>query len=209
MKKVRLIVQSGEFVAEVMIPEFLPTQEPDCIIWGSRFFFLKGNPEEYIEGFAIAAVIQHEENVIGDAKNLPSKGNDALLFGLPKTLDEASDDYLTFFSKAKDFDTAMSMKEEEFVGWCHHVSGQYLRNTYFLWWYRNHGCSEWPESKPELVQYFNDLGITHADDMSSMILKTAWRKYHKVPIFEHEQVVQHKNFWKKQGFSDGVFKPAR
>lgn len=211
MKKVKLVTATGELVAHVFIPDFLTGKHPDCLVWGARFFFYKGNTSVYYEGFALVAVsVAPTGNVSGDQPGATvEKGNDELLYGQPKTLEEACGDYLVFFSKAKDWQEMLSLKEDSFVGRAHFGSGAFLRNSLFLWWQSNHGFKDWPESRPPIVTYFNELGITHADDMSGMILTTAYRMHHKLPILEHEQVAYYKAHWKKEGFPDGIFKPNR
>lgn len=211
MRKVKLYTREGQYLKSVLIPKHIngPYEgDPDAIISEQKFYFHRGDTTKYYEGYLI---LSSKELSNPNTMGIPAeeKGDDSLLEYQPKTLDDASEDYLMFFSKAPDFKPCMEKDEEEFCSWCHHASGQYMRNTYFLWWYPKHGYESWPKSKPPLVQYFNDLGITHADDMSSIILKTAWRKHHGLPVLEHEQVIYYKNFWKEQGYQDGIFVPQR
>lgn len=134
-------------------------------------------------------------------------GADSLFEGHPKNLDEAVDDYLSFYSKAEDLEEVMKGSEDDFIAMAHHFSGQFLRNSYFLWWWEGHKYDSWPMSQPPISEYFYSIGITHADDMSSIILKSAYRKYNKIPIDLEDQVKYYQDFWKKNGFKDGVFIP--
>lgn len=203
MKKVKLVDKTHSLVAYVLIPG---DATPDCLIWKQRWFFLKSINSVYFEGFALIAESMNEGHDMVSDPGL-EKGDDRLLAGLPSTLEQAAEDYLTFYSSAKDFNKALAQREEEFVVGAHHVSGKFLRNNLFLWWHEKHGVSVWPESKPPIITYFNNIGITHADDMSSMILTTAHRIHHSMPVLEYEQVVKYKLHWKKEGFADGVYKP--
>lgn len=122
--------------------------------------------------------------------------------GLPSNLEEAIETVLGFFS-----DIVKSIEEndeETFVTVTHHAGGQFLRNSWFLWWTEGHGYSEWPKEKPELITYFNDMNIYHADDISSIILLSAYRTHKGIDIKLEEQVKHYIDFWKKSGFPDGI-----
>jgi hypothetical protein len=206
MHVISLYDENLKFVCSVRIPAFASPVK--CIIYNNVFYCYDSNHYKFIAGLAIATAEVVDAKNVGSPpkKEKEEEGQDSLFEFNPKTLDEASDDFLMYFGKAKDFDTVMKLPEEEYSTICHHVSGQYLRNTYFLWWYPNHGYKEWPKNMPPLVKYFEELGISHADDMSDMILRTAYRKHHGLPILEHMQTIRFKNHWKKNGFPDGIFR---
>lgn len=71
-----------------------------------------------------------------------------------------------------------------------------LRNAHFTIgrWIRNN----WILGKRDtaLVQYFNELGIYHPDDMSSIILTSLYRKLTGKAIDLDEQVEKYKSYWK-------------
>lgn len=208
MHKVNLYTKKGELVVTVITPVFNPM--PDCIVWGSRFFFKnlegfeKKDAKGYYEGFAVAAISMTPDTPVKEREEF---GDDGLLFGLPKDLDEAIEDYLTFYSKSEDFNKINRLKESEFLSVAHHGSGQFIRNSWYLWWHEGHQYKEWPKTKPNLVQWFNNLGIFHADDMSGIIITSAYRKHNKMILELEKQVTHYKNYWKTQGFEDGIYKP--
>jgi hypothetical protein len=56
-----------------------------------------------------------------------------------------------------------------------------------------------------LNQWFNLIGISHADDMSSIISASFHRKLNGKPILLEQQVKFYQNYWKKNGFpKDGI-----
>jgi len=68
----------------------------------------------------------------------------------------------------------------------HHSTGRWMRNEWGLW-----------DTKSKLSKEFNAIGIFHADDMSGIILETAFRILNKRPIDLVEQVNGYKEYWKK------------
>lgn len=70
--------------------------------------------------------------------------------------------------------------EEEMVGKYHFGLGMGLRNGWGLW------------ANSRLAEYFNEMGVYHPDDMSSIILKSYWlklngKRYDIVPDIVHFQ----------------------
>ena len=92
------------------------------------------------------------------------------------------------------------MSEQEFGGKTHHGFGTNIRNSWKLWWQKN-----WDEEKPKIVQYFNDLDIYHADDMSGIIMDSFHRKTTGKEIDLEGQIEKHKKHWKEYGFKDGIY----
>lgn len=121
---------------------------------------------------------------------------------LPDTFDEALDILVEFYDKVLPQIKAMS--EDEFLASSHHGAGQFIRNSWFLWWYPTDKFEEWPKEQPLLNKWFESIGIVHADDMSSILLTCLYRKLHDLPFGIEEQVNQYKRHWKEQGFSDGI-----
>ncbi len=78
-----------------------------------------------------------------------------------------------------------AMPEREFTSRVHFGLGRWLRNHWQLW-----GGSR-------LSQYFNDLDVTHADDMSGIILVSYHRYLNQQDIKLEEQLKNSVNFWKK------------
>jgi len=185
-----------------MIPDYEPGCEPDVIIFQEGWYFHKGDRKIYYLGYGIVAVTtKPDPNKIAEFI-----GDDSLLLTCPQTIEEAVDDFITFFSSSKDWDKYMSVSENQFISSAHFYSGEFIRNNYFLWWFEGHGYKKWPVSIPPLVSEFNKLGITHADDMSSIILKTAYRKANNLPVSQNEMIEQCKAHWKREGFADGIYK---
>lgn len=81
-------------------------------------------------------------------------------------------------------------RSESYMCIYHHGFGVWLRNNWGLW------------GETRLVEYFNRLGITHADDMSSIILVSYWRKLHNVPLDLSDQIKMYQEYWKVVMTSD-------
>ena len=65
-----------------------------------------------------------------------------------------------------------------------HLSyGMDIRNSWGLW------------RGSRLAKYFNNLGIHHPDDMSSIILDTFWCHINNKPIRLEERIAYYKEFW--------------
>jgi|SRR5690554_407441 len=75
------------------------------------------------------------------------------------------------------------MSEEDFLNESHFGRGQAIRNDWGLW------------HKSRLKRYFKRKGIFHADDMSSIILKSYYRKINNQEIGLKEQVKYYKDYW--------------
>ncbi len=73
--------------------------------------------------------------------------------------------------------------EEEAISKCHHGFGTGLRNEWGLW------------NGSELKSYFKDMGLWHADDMSSVILVSYHRHLNKKSLDLDSQVQYYKDFW--------------
>jgi uncharacterized protein DUF6794 len=117
---------------------------------------------------------------------------------IPENLDQAIE-FLEVLSK--EMTEMKDMSEDEFGGTTHHGFGTNIRNSWKLWWQKS-----WNEEKPKIVQYFNDLGIYHADDMSGIIMTSFHRKQADKEVNLPGQIEKYKKHWKEQGFKDGIFK---
>lgn len=115
----------------------------------------------------------------------------------PKNLDEAIQYVLDLISKndnEQDF-LEKNSNENDFVAITHMWFGRSLRNGWNLWWYVNHNNNVWPKEKPEIVKWFNDIEIYHADDMSSIILTSTHRKYYNQPLNLDIQIKRYHKHW--------------
>jgi hypothetical protein len=110
----------------------------------------------------------------------------------PKDLQEAIEAYMATVSE-DDKIYISTLTEKEFISTQHHTSGQYIRNTWGLWF-----------NDTEIGQWFSALGINHADDRSGIILASVYRTIMNRPIELGEQVHHYIEFWKKHGFDNGI-----
>lgn len=104
---------------------------------------------------------------------------------VPITITEA----LEMFLSALDDDEKKTFSEieENQIAIFHHTLGQDIRNEWSMW-----------EKNTPLVNNFKEIGITHADDMSSILLTSAHRQIHKKPIELKEQVDYYQKYWNKE-----------
>jgi len=76
--------------------------------------------------------------------------------------------------------------EEKALGQAHHTIGGHIRNHFKLW------------EGGVIKDWFNTIGIYHADDMSSIILTSFHRKMNNKPTEIKKQIKRYRDFWKKQ-----------
>jgi hypothetical protein len=83
------------------------------------------------------------------------------------------------------------MKEDDMIGTIHFGFGTFVRNHYGLWGPKTgkKGTKVW--------QYFKDLGLFHADDMSAIFLTVWHRSLNDKPLKIDEQVKYYQAYWKK------------
>lgn len=98
-----------------------------------------------------------------------------LMENQPKNLNEALLQLPHLLGK-EDLEIFIATPEQYIPTYFHHGLGRYLRNKWELWW------------NSPLAQYFKNMGIIHADDMSSIILLSFHRKLHSKPIFLKRQI---------------------
>lgn len=104
---------------------------------------------------------------------------------VPSTVAEA----LQMFLKALTDEEKKALEEigEDDISLFHHTWGQDMRNDWSML-----------EKNTPLVNSFNVIGISHADDMSGIILRSAHRQLNKKPIKLNEQVKQFQEYWMKE-----------
>lgn len=90
------------------------------------------------------------------------------------------------FLKALTEEEKKALKEigENDIALFHFTWGQDMRNEWSMW-----------EKNTPLVNSFKETGITHADDMSGIILKSAHRILNKKPVKLDEQIEHYQNYW--------------
>ncbi len=76
-----------------------------------------------------------------------------------------------------------NMTENDFIGNSHLGLGMWIRNNWKLW------------KKSELSTYFNEIGISHPDDMSGIILTSYYRNLNDKPIELNELILYYQKYW--------------
>jgi hypothetical protein len=99
---------------------------------------------------------------------------------IPKNLDEAIA-YLEARLTNEDREKLKTADMAQF----HFTTGMNMRNSWGLW------------SGSPLKQWFNSIGIEHADDMSGIIMKAFRRKILGYPYDLQEDVKHYQEFWKR------------
>ena len=96
---------------------------------------------------------------------------------------------LQMFIKALTEEEKIALKEveEDQIALFHFTWGQDMRNDWSMW-----------EKDTLLVNSFKIIGITHPDDMSGIILRSAHRQLNKKPIKLNEQVKAYQEYWMKE-----------
>lgn len=109
---------------------------------------------------------------------------------IPNNLDEALE-LLDKELEGKERERVLSLEsEDQFLYNLHFTLGMAIRNIWNLWGVNN-GLSK------NLYDYFIGLGIHHADDMSSIILTSLYRKIKGLSLDLEEQIRTHQNYWKE------------
>ncbi len=102
---------------------------------------------------------------------------------IPKNLEEC----FTFLDNIlSNEDKEKARKDPEFGRKVHHSLGRMLRNDWYLW------------RGGKLKDYFNELGIWHADDMSGIILTSYHRHLNGDDLKLYEQVRSYIEYWEKE-----------
>ena len=104
---------------------------------------------------------------------------------IPKDLSDALT-YLTCTLPDKDMEEFKSKDEEDAVTELHMGTGLGIRNGWELW-----------KGKNSLYRFFQTRGISHPDDISSIILTSFHRHLNKKDIDLENQIKYYKDYWKK------------
>jgi len=91
----------------------------------------------------------------------------------------------------KDYQILIETNEEDAIIACHHGLGQWLRNNLGFWQDLN---KPYEEKRP-LVRWFNDIGIYHPDDMSSILVISWHRMLSNKDVKLDEQVKHYRDYW--------------
>jgi hypothetical protein len=107
------------------------------------------------------------------------------LINVPNNLDEA----ILQLDKVFDDTTKneiLKMNETDFTFDLHFSTGTWMRNNWGLWKGNN------------LTSYFNNLGIHHPDDMSSIILTCYYRHLKNEGYELDKQIQYYKEYWQNK-----------
>jgi len=101
-----------------------------------------------------------------------------------KTLDDCMD-FVIEAVEEDNLEEWTKLEENTAIAQAHHNIGRSIRNSLELW-----------HNGPP-VKYFNNLGIYHADDMSSIILISLHRKYNNKELDVEGQAKHYIDYWEK------------
>lgn len=102
---------------------------------------------------------------------------------IPVDLNDAISFFECKWSK-EDLEGFKNKEEETATAELHFGTGMSIRNSWKLW-----------AGTSKISKYFQDLGIHHPDDMSSIILTSLHRKLNEKPIELEKQIKYYQNFW--------------
>lgn len=101
---------------------------------------------------------------------------------IPKNLDECFTELEVMLGRMAIEDIKSEKESDIYV--FHRGLSTSIKNSWKLW-----------EPNSPLTQYFNQLGVYHADDMSDIIIAAFWRYLNDKPINLEEMVNHYREFW--------------
>lgn len=120
---------------------------------------------------------------------------------IPETLEECFA-YLDKFLQDKD--TFKGVDDEAVTAIGHNTLGRWLRNQWHLWWSEKFASesieekdSVYPQTKPLIKTFFENLGVNHPDDMSGIVIRSYHRHLNARPVELEKQVEQTITFYKE------------
>lgn len=75
----------------------------------------------------------------------------------------------------------------------HHSIGRKIRNEFGLW--KGAGCC--PVGEAPLYYWFYRRGLSHPDDMSTIILELAWCHRHQTSLDLDVEIAKYQAYWEK------------
>jgi len=105
---------------------------------------------------------------------------------VPNNLLECFEQLDNMLSDAEDADWFKSADEDDAISQAHHGLGRWIRNNWGLW-----------SKDSKLYHYLLKLGLSHPDDMSSVILTSYHRHLIGKELELDEQVKFYIDYWKK------------
>jgi hypothetical protein len=127
--------------------------------------------------------VLHADDGLGDAKLKNAKQSTENEKVVPTTLEEAHRQLENQFPKEELIKIDAMKSENEMIEY-HFGLGMQLRNSWGLW----KGSPLW--------QYMHELGFTHPDDMSGVILETFWCKRHGKDFRLKKRAEYYAAYWK-------------
>lgn len=119
---------------------------------------------------------------------------------VPKNLDAAVDWLIKENEGNKELESLLE-SESSFIGQVHFGCGMNMRNDWGFW---DH------ENPSGLAKWFHARGIYHADDMSSIVLRTFYRRMKGEEEKVSEQIEDIRKYWRDQGQDpDRLFDPPK
>jgi len=107
-------------------------------------------------------------------------------YPLPKNLNECFEVLNDIFNESEsDKVWFKSTEEDKILGTLHHGLGMWIRNEWGLW-----------KKESDMYNYFNKMGLWHADDMSSVILTSYHRFVNGKELGLKEQINHYLDYWK-------------
>jgi hypothetical protein len=113
---------------------------------------------------------------------------------IPSTLAEVHEELERLLPKEELAKIDAMESEDEMIEF-HFGAGMGMRNSWGLW------------GDSRLAKHMRDLGFTHADDISAVILDTFWCKRHQKDLRIEERVAYYKAYWQEQKDPDIEFAP--
>lgn len=108
-------------------------------------------------------------------------------------LTNLEDCYSWLKSVIVDYKEFASQDENTALSLAHHGLGTWIRNTLELW----ADCGKKQEERTKLTQWFNEKGIYHPDDISSIILTSFHRHLNDKKIKIKKQIKKYRKHWDK------------
>jgi len=111
----------------------------------------------------------------------------------PENISECFTELDEIFKKSpEDLKLFKKETEDDAVALFHHFLGRWIRNNWGLW-----------SRDTKLYNTFSDMQLWHADDMSSIIMKSYHRYLHGKEINLKEQVQHYLNYWEEYEKENG------
>lgn len=107
------------------------------------------------------------------------------LYPIPKNINECFEVLDDIFSGSiKEQEEFKNLPEEKAVSSFHNGLGRWIRNSWGLW-----------TKDTDLYILLSNMGLWHADDMSSVILASYHKKIHGKDLLLKEQIQYYTDYW--------------